>query len=515
MSKIKKNQAENNSAALTSNQEAVPAPVWKHNRDASAFQALNAELSAVNRELRDKIAELQAVNNDLHNLLGSTVIATVFLDRAFRIRRFTPAAKTLFKLTPSDIGRQLADTGMNSGDDGLHGDVKSVLESLVPLEKEVLDESRGHYYLRRITPYRTGDNRIEGVVLTFTDISRIRRTEEQLRVRERQHAVVAAMGRMALSGDPLQELLDKAVASVAEVCAVEYGKILELQPGNQLLLRAGVGWEQGLVGKAIIPAGLGSQSGYTLATHEPVIVEDMQHETRFTPAKLLLDHGVRSGVSVIIGPIQRPYGVLGVHTRERVHFTPDDINFLQSIAHLLWEALERHRREEMLFLSEARLRLAMEFGRIGCWQWDIKSNTTYWDRSMFLMLGLPEVESSFTTSESFFERVHPDDVTQLRESLAKVIDQRTDYESEFRIIRADTGEVRWLGAKGGLLFNERDEPFSMFGVNFDITEEKSLKMELETARHAAEAASQVKSEFLANMSHEIRSPLTAVLGTRI
>jgi PAS domain S-box-containing protein len=176
---------------------------------------------------------------------------------------------------------------------------------------------------------------------------KVQRDEEELRVRARQQQAVAELGKRALAETDLPVFLDGAVGLTAAVLDLEYCKVMELLPGGEkLLLRAGVGWEEGRVGRATEGAGLGSQAGYTLRSDEPVIVEDLRTETRFSASPLLREHGAVSGMSVVIGGSVRPFGVLGVHARERRTFSEDDISFLQSVANVLAAAIERHRAEE-------------------------------------------------------------------------------------------------------------------------------------------------------------------------
>jgi two-component system CheB/CheR fusion protein len=132
------------------------------------LQSLNEELSTINAQLQSKVDELERTNNDLDNLLASTNLATIFLDPRFHIRRFTPAATGLFTLIPSDVGRPLGDVAQKFTDPDLLADAETVLEKLAPMRKEVrtLD---GRWYMRELLPYRTRDNRIEGVVITFSD----------------------------------------------------------------------------------------------------------------------------------------------------------------------------------------------------------------------------------------------------------------------------------------------------------------------------------------------------------
>jgi len=175
----------------------------------------------------------------------------------------------------------------------------------------------------------------------------VKRGEERLRARARQQQAVAELGQRALAGADLQNIMEEAVESVAGVLEVEYSMILELLPGgDELLLRAGVGWKEGLVGRATVGSGCDAQAGYAVLSEEPLIVEDLPSETRFSGPPLLREHGVVSGMSTIISPGGRPFGVLGVHTRERRTFAEDDINLLQSVADVLAAAIERERNEE-------------------------------------------------------------------------------------------------------------------------------------------------------------------------
>ncbi|MEX2671192.1 MAG: response regulator, partial [Phycisphaeraceae bacterium] len=177
-----------------------------------------------------------------------------------------------------------------------------------------------------------------------------RRAEDLLQVHARQQQTVAQLGQLALVGEDLQALMEETVRRVAEAFDVPLAKMLECEPhGRSLRLRAGVGWQDGLVGQAIVRATPDSQAGYTLLTDQPVIVKHLPSETRFVGMPLLHDHGVVSGMSVIIPGIGgRPWGVFGVHTPEQRDFTHDDINFLQSVAHLLAAAIQRKTGERDL-----------------------------------------------------------------------------------------------------------------------------------------------------------------------
>ncbi|MDQ4044257.1 MAG: GAF domain-containing protein, partial [Chloroflexota bacterium] len=186
------------------------------------------------------------------------------------------------------------------------------------------------------------------------------RVQETLLARVQQQAAVADLGVRALAASDLDVLFADAVNVLVETLGVDFAKVLELLPdGRELRLRAGVGWRAGLVGQGTVSAGMESQAGYTLASSMPVIVGDLRTESRFHGPPLLTEHGVVSGMSVIIHGQDGPWGVLGTHTRERRTFTRDDDHFLQTVANVLAAAIARCRsdaEQHRLRLQEARTR---------------------------------------------------------------------------------------------------------------------------------------------------------------
>lgn len=165
---------------------------------------------------------------------------------------------------------------------------------------------------------------------------------------ETRQAATASLGQDALAGAKYENLAQSAAELLADIMTVPYVEVLQLRPDNKLLLAAGVGWKTGLVGQATVKAGLGSQGGYTLATVGPVVLDDLSTETRFRSPALLADHGVVSGLTVVIGSPTAPYGVLGAHTDAHRVFAEDDVNFLQAVANVLAAAIERQQNEDRL-----------------------------------------------------------------------------------------------------------------------------------------------------------------------
>ncbi len=154
------------------------------------LQSVNEELISLNDELKARAEDAAAASNDLSNLLSSADIATIFVDGAMRIKRYTPLATNVFNLLPTDVGRPLSNITHQLDYDALLTDAKEVFHSLRSVEREVAG-SGGKRFLVRVVPYRTDEDRIEGAVLTFIDISALRQTEESLHLGELQMQAVA------------------------------------------------------------------------------------------------------------------------------------------------------------------------------------------------------------------------------------------------------------------------------------------------------------------------------------
>ncbi|MBN9559535.1 MAG: PAS domain-containing protein [Alphaproteobacteria bacterium] len=163
------------------------------------LQSINEELQTVNSELSSRVEELSRANNDMSNLLESTQIATVFLDRELLVKSFTPAAKDVFWLVESDAGRPIMHVRSRLEGDTLQADAERVLRTLTTIERPVTSAETGHRYMMRMLPYRTVDNVINGVVMTFTDITRISIAEA--RIEELTHDLRARI-------DELETILD-------------------------------------------------------------------------------------------------------------------------------------------------------------------------------------------------------------------------------------------------------------------------------------------------------------------
>lgn len=169
------------------------------------------------------------------------------------------------------------------------------------------------------------------------DVTQRVRKERELKRRLAQQSAVARFGSSALNEPDLQKVLDYAVCIAAEVFDVPLTKILQFaDSADHLVLRSGVGWATGLVGRGTVGIETSSQAGFTLACNQPVLVHDLLEENRFHGPQLLHDHGVRSGISVVIsGTEARAFGVFGVHDRVPRQFDQTDAEFLQSLANIV------------------------------------------------------------------------------------------------------------------------------------------------------------------------------------
>jgi two-component system CheB/CheR fusion protein len=325
------------------------------------LQSVNEELSFSNQELRRHIDELASANTDIKNLLESTQIAMMFLDKQLNIKTLTPRMSDLYYLRPSDAGRSIQDMRSKHDYDALEADTAEVLRTSMPVERSVRVED--DEYIMRILPYQTLDDRTDGVVLIFIDVTsqvRARQEIERLRQAQEERAAlqthIARLSIFALSEHEVDPVMRKVVNCVAEDLQATHAEVWRLDEEGQQLRLTAVSGDDGPVEGVSVAADPGNAFGYTLICEQPVMAEDLAGDSRFPYPDHLGREEIASSMSAVIKVDGRTFGVLSMYDKERRQFLPDEMNFLQAVADLLGAVILR--KEHEIGHSEAKRRQA-------------------------------------------------------------------------------------------------------------------------------------------------------------
>lgn len=300
--------------------------------------------------------------------------------------------------------------------------------------------------------------------------------EAVLAARARQQAVVAELGRLALAGTGLPALFDLATAGLADSFGVDYAAVFALEPdGSSLRLVAGVGWPPGVVGQAVVGAEADSQAAYTLRHQGPVVVEELQRETRFCGSPLLREYGGVSSLSVIIGAHDRPYGVLGAHTTRRRHFSADDITLFQSVANVLAVAIERQRAEAELRHAADHLASVTAVSPAILYTMEYRGGRpvpTWVSQNVTSLAGYSVPET--LQPDWWVRHLHPEDRDKALAVTARIGVTGDTSSHEYRFFRKD-GTIIWIRDELHLLRSADGAPREVVGAWMDVTERRALE----------------------------------------
>lgn len=341
------------------------------------------------------------------------------------------------------------------------------------------------------------------------ELARREEAEQQLQTYAERQTAIAQLGQLTLRGISIQAVVSEALSMIARILDVPYCSLLRFRPeAGRFELQAGVGWADEKIGTTTFTTDGNIQAVRAVKAGTPVVVKAFSDDPDVEPGPHLSGKTVESGAAIVIGGQKEPWGVLGAHDTKARDFSKEDVDFLQSVANVLAQGIQRRQANRLLQESESKFRAVSE---------NAAELIAILNREGEVLhaYGAAESITGFTAETlkdlDGMERIHSEDRHELLEMLLKGWRNPGEIiEAEFRFKHRE-GEWRHLSVQGRNLIDQPGVNGILVSVR-DVTQRRQFERELIQAKDQAEEMVQLKNAFLANMSHEIRTPLTAIMG---
>jgi two-component system CheB/CheR fusion protein len=398
------------------------------------LQSVNEELYTVNSEHIRKIEELTELTSDIENLLKNTQIGTLYLDQQLIIRKVNDVASQLTNIISTDVGRPLKHLSLNNFEVDLLAEIESVYSHLQPFEKEIQDK-KGKWYLMSIIPYRTVDNAVEGIIVTFVNISKLKHLEAlKLASEKRYRSYIEVTGQIGWVTNSSGEIVED-VPSLRNFTGQSYDEA----KGN--------GWA-----KALHPDDI----EHTFVVWNNAVLKKIPYETEY---RMLRHDGVYRHL------LARGFPVFN-----------EDKSILEWVGTCI-DITERKIDEEKLIRSESERKRAQQITHVGSWYLDIATSEVVWTEELYNMYGFdPSLPPPpYTEHQKLFT---PESWELLSSSLANTRNTGIPYELELKTLRID-GSNGWMWVHGEAVKNNDGKITGLWGAAQDITERKLVDSALE------------------------------------